>query len=64
MELTTALQKAKEQKQNLESLYNEVTDPVVIDSIIHQMLVAEQNYNRLLQKAREVELLAQTIELR
>ncbi len=64
MELTTALQKVKEQKQNLESLYNEVTEPAVIDSIIHQMIVAEQNYNQLLQKAREVELTAQTIEMR
>ncbi len=64
MELTTALQKAKERKQNLESIYNEVTEPTVIDSIIHQMIVAEENYDRLLQKAREAELSAQTIEVR
>jgi len=64
MELLTALQKAKEQKHNLESIYNEVTDAAVIDSIIHQLIVAEQNYNRLLQKVRETELTAEVPELR
>ena len=64
MELLTALQKAKERKHNLESIYNEVTDAAVIDSIIHQLIVAEQNYNRLLQKARETDLTAEVPELR
>ena len=64
MELLTALQKAKERKHNLESIYNEVTDAAVIDSIIHQLIVAEQNYNRLLQKARETDLTAEGLELR
>lgn len=64
VDLTTALQKAKEQREHLESIYNEVTDSAVIDSIIHQMIVAEQNYDILLRKARAEELKAQTIELR
>lgn len=64
MELITALENAKVQKENLESIYNQVTEPRVIDSIIHQIIVAEDNYNRLLEMAREQNLSIETIEMR
>lgn len=64
MDLQTALQNARIQWRNLESIYNEVTDPAVIDSIIHQMIVAEQNYDRLLARAKAEELTAQEIQTR
>lgn len=64
MDLLTALHEARTQWRNLESVYNQVTDPAVVDSIIHQMVVAEQTYDRLLARAREEHLLASEIQLR
>ena len=64
MDLQTALQKARAQRNNLESIYNQVTDPAVIDSIIHQMIVAEQNYDRLLSRARAENMTVHEIQVR
>ena len=64
MDLQTALQEAKTQWRNLESIYNQVTDPAVIDSIIHQMIVAEQTYDRLLSRARAENITTQEIQMR
>ena len=64
MELKTALYEAHDRWKNLESVYNEVTDPAIIDSIIHQMIVAEQYYDRLLNKAREESLTEPNIQTR
>ena len=62
MDLQTALQEARTQWRNLESIYNQVTDPAVIDSIIHQMIVAEQTYDRLLSRARAENITTQEIK--
>ncbi|MBO4948673.1 MAG: DUF2508 family protein [Peptococcaceae bacterium] len=64
MDLQTALQEARTQWRNLESIYNQVTDPAVIDSIIHQMIVAEQTYDRLLSRARAENITTQEIQMR
>ena len=64
MDLQTALQEARTQWRNLESIYNQVTDPAVIDSIIHQMIVAEQTYDRLLSRARSENITTQEIQMR
>ena len=64
MDLQTALQEARTQWRNLESIYNQVTDPTVIDSIIHQMIVAEQTYDRLLSRARAENITTQEIQMR
>lgn len=64
MELTLALQESKMQWENLESIYNEVTDPTIMDSIIHQIIVAEQTYNQLLQKARKEGISVSEISMR
>ena len=64
MDLQTALQEARTQWRYLESIYNQVTDPAVIDSIIHQMIVAEQTYDRLLSRARAENITTQEIQMR
>ena len=64
MDLYLELNEAKNQWQNLQSIYNEVTDPAVIDSVIHQMIVVEQRYDQLMRKAREQSLVCNTIQLR
>jgi len=64
VDLQTALQEARTQWRNLESIYNQVTDPAVIDSIIHQMIVAEQTYDRLLSRARAENITTQEIQMR
>ena len=64
MDLYLELNEAKNQWQNLQSIYNEVTDPAVIDSVVHQMIVVEQRYDQLLRKAREQALVCNTIQLR
>ncbi len=64
LDITEALRQANIYRQNLETLYNQVTDPAVVDSIIHQMIVAEQNYDKLLHKARETDLTNQQIPMR
>ena len=64
MDLQTALQEARTQWRNLESIYNQVTDPAVIDSIIHQLIVAEQTYDRLLSRARAENITTQEIQMR
>ena len=64
MDLQTALQEARTQWRNLESIYNQVTDPAVIDSIIYQMIVAEQTYDRLLSRARAENITTQEIQMR
>ena len=62
--LLTALQEAQMHWHNLESIYNQVTDSAVLDSIIHQMIVAEQTYDRLLHKARAESLVSERIQIR
>ena len=64
MDIQTALQEVKAQWNNLESIYNQVTDPAVVDSIIHQMIVAEQNYDKLLARARAEHIIIQEIQIR
>ncbi len=64
LDLAAALRQANAYRQNLESLYNQVTDAAVMDSIIHQMIVAEQNYNQLLQRAKAQALTNEEIPLR
>ena len=64
MDIQTALQEAKAQWNNLESIYNQVTDPAVVDSIIHQMIVAEQNYDKLLARARAENIIIREIQIR
>ncbi len=64
MDVQTALQEVRMQWVNLESVYNQVTDPAVLDSIIHQMIVAEQTYNRLLARAKAEQIIAQEIQMR
>lgn len=51
-EWNSKLQEAHTRWRNLETLYNEVTDPAVIDSLIYQMIVVEQEYDRLLHRMR------------
>ena len=64
MDVQTALQEVRMQWVNLESVYNQVTDPAVLDSIIHPMIVAEQTYNRLLARAKAEQIIAQEIQMR
>ena len=62
--LTATLAEAQNRCRNLQSIYNEVTDPAEIDSIIHQMVVAERYYDRLLQQAKLQNLSNERIEMR
>ena len=64
MDIQTALQETRTQWSNLESIYNQVTDPVVLDSIIHQMLVAEQTYDKLWARARAEQITVHDIPMR
>lgn len=63
-ELLRQVAEAKLQWQNLQSVYNEVSDPRVVEHIILQMQATESRYGYLLQLSKEAQLRSETIELR
>lgn len=63
-ELLQQINEAKTQWQNLQSVYNEVSDPRVVEHIILQMQAAESRYGYLLQLGKEAHLRQNDVELR
>ena len=48
MDLALELEEAKNQWRNAQSVYNEVSDPALIDAVIYQVMAAERRYEYLL----------------
>ena len=44
MDLILELEDAKTQWKNMQSIYNEVSDPALIDTVIYQVMAAERRY--------------------
>lgn len=64
MDLALELEEAKEQWQNMQSVYNEVSDPALIDAVIYQVMAAERRYEYLLRLAKSESLTCENIPLR
>lgn len=63
-ELLQQVAAAKAEWQNLQSVYNEVSDPRVVEYIILQLQATESRYSYLLQLSKEARLRNELIELR
>ena len=63
-ELLQQIAEAKVQWQNLQRVYNEVSDPRVVEHVILQLQATESRYGYLLQLGKEARLRQETIELR
>ena len=63
-ELLQQITEAKVQWQNLQRVYNEVSDPRVVEHVILQLQATESRYGYLLQLSKEARLRQETIELR
>ena len=58
------VEEAKEQWKNMQSVYNEVSDPALIDAVIYQVMAAERRYEYLLRLAKSESLTCENIPLR
>lgn len=63
-ELLQSIQQAKNEWRNFYLLLDEVSDPRVLEHVIHQILASEKRYNYLLQLAKEEALHNYEIDLR
>ena len=63
-ELLQQIADAKKQWQNLQRVYNEVSDPRVVEHVILQLQATESRYGYLLQLGKEARLRQEAIELR
>ena len=64
MDLMLELEEAKCQWKNMQNIYNEVSDPALIDAVIYQMIAAEHRYEYLLQLAKRESLTCENIPIR
>lgn len=48
----------------MQSIYNEVSDPALIDTVIYQVMAAEQRYEYLLRLAKSESLTCENIPVR
>ena len=64
MDLMMELEDARWQWKNMQNIYNEVSDPALIDSVIYQVMAAEQRYEYLLRLAKSESLTCENIPVR
>ena len=64
MDLMMELEDARWQWKNMQNIYNEVSDPALIDSVIYQVMAAEQRYEYLLRLAKRESLTCENIPVR
>lgn len=64
MDLISELEDARWQWKNMQSIYNEVSDPALIDTVIYQVMAAEQRYEYLLRLAKSESLTCENIPVR
>ena len=64
MDLMMELEDARWQWKNMQNIYNEVSDPALIDSVIYQVMAAEQRYEYLLRLAKSESLPCENIPVR
>ncbi len=64
MDLISELEDARWQWKNMQSIYNEVSDPALIDTVIYQVMAAEQRYEYLLRLAKNESLTCENIPVR
>jgi hydroxyethylthiazole kinase-like sugar kinase family protein len=64
MDLALELEEAKDQWRNAQSIYNEVSDPALLDTVIYQVLAAERRYEYLLRLAKSESLTCENIPVR
>ena len=64
MDLMMELEDARWQWKNMQNIYNEVSDPALFDSVIYQVMAAEQRYEYLLRLAKSEALTCENIPVR
>lgn len=64
MDLALELEEARAQWRSMQSLYNEVSDPALIDAVIYQVMAAERRYEYLLRLAKNEALTCENIPVR
>lgn len=64
MDLMLELEDARIQWKNMQTVYNEVSDPALIDTVIYQVMAAEQRYEYLLRLAKQEALTCENIPVR
>ncbi|MBR4944195.1 MAG: DUF2508 family protein [Peptococcaceae bacterium] len=64
MDLILELEEARKQWRNMQSVYNEVSDPALIDAVIYQVIAAERRYEYLLRLAKSESLTCENIPVR
>jgi hypothetical protein len=64
MDLMMELEDARWQWKNMQNIYNEVSDPALIDSVIYQVMAAEHRYEYLLRLAKSESLTCENIPVR
>ena len=64
MDLMMELEDARWQWKNMQNIYNEVSDPALIDSVIYQVMAAEQRYEYLSRLAKSEALTCENIPVR
>lgn len=64
MDLALELEEARDQWRNMQSIYNEVSDPALIDTVIFQVMAAERRYEYLLRLAKSEALSCENIPIR
>lgn len=64
MDLMMELEDARWQWKNMQNIYNEVSDPALIDSVIYQVMAAERRYEYLLRLAKSEALTCENIPVR
>lgn len=62
--LLDEVNEAKVQWQCLYNVFNEVSDPRVVEHIIHQIIATEKRYGYLLQLAKEQDIRSGVIDIR
>ncbi len=56
--------RSQNQWRNAQSVYNEVSDPALIDAVIYQVMAAERRYEYLLRLAKSESLSCENIPIR
>lgn len=64
IELLDEVNEAKFHWQCLHNLFNEASDPRVVEHIIHQIIATEKRYGYLLQLAKEQNIRCSEIDIR
>lgn len=64
MDLLQEIDQALDQWQNMQTIYNEVNDPLLVETVIHQLIAAERRYDYLLRLAKAEDLYSDKIPLR